>query len=117
MTSLSPGGPPSRAVGASRWWTLLEWSNPYSLAFAPYQRPGRIGLETYLGFLAGCLVLSAALVLLATVRVRRRGAEAGGSPGDPGRMARFRSAAPARPVAGRATRWRGGSGTARGRHG
>ena len=77
---MSPGGPPFRAMGASRWWTVLEWSNPYALALAPYGRPGRIGLETYLEFLAGCLLLSAALVLLATARVRRVALRQAGRP-------------------------------------
>jgi ABC-type transport system involved in multi-copper enzyme maturation permease subunit len=54
--------------------TLYEWaelSNPYYLAYAPYDAPGRVGVTTYLGFLAGCLASSAALVVLATARIRR----------------------------------------------
>ena len=115
---MSLGGPPLRAVGASPWWTLLEWSHPYALALAPYERPGRMGLETYLEFLAGCLLLSALLVLLATARIRRvalkRGRASGDRQPDGGSAAAVAAAAcPARLWT--ATRWRGGNGTAHGR--
>ncbi len=68
------GPPPPRAAGPSLWTPLhdwAEWSNPYYLALAPYNFPGRVGLADYLGFLAGALVVSAALVGLATARIRR----------------------------------------------
>jgi ABC-type transport system involved in multi-copper enzyme maturation permease subunit len=52
---------------------LMEWvgrSNPYYLAVAPYTNPGRVGLLTYLGFLAACVCVSAILLGWATIRVR-----------------------------------------------
>ncbi len=62
-------GSPSGIVGrvVMDW---IEWAHP-SLAIEPYMNPGRVGPMSYLGFLAGCLLLSAALVGLATVRIRR----------------------------------------------
>jgi ABC-type transport system involved in multi-copper enzyme maturation permease subunit len=51
-------------------WRWIACSNPYYLAFAPYSDPGKVGLTTYLGFLAVCLVLSALLLGLATHRIR-----------------------------------------------
>ena len=51
-------------------WGWIECSNPYYLAFAPYSDPGKVGLMTYLGFLAICLFLSALLLSLATLRIR-----------------------------------------------
>jgi ABC-type transport system involved in multi-copper enzyme maturation permease subunit len=53
---------------------LMEWlgrSNPYYLAVAPYTNPGKVGLLTYLGFLAACLCVSAMLLGWATIRVRQ----------------------------------------------
>ncbi len=68
-------GPPPPAGTSGGLWTFLhdaaEWSNPFVLAVAPYRRPGTVGIETYAGFLAGCLLGSAALTGLATARVRR----------------------------------------------
>jgi ABC-type transport system involved in multi-copper enzyme maturation permease subunit len=58
-------GPPPRL--------LMEWlgcTNPYYLAVAPYTDPGKVGITTYLGFLGVCLGLSAALLVLATRRIR-----------------------------------------------
>jgi ABC-type transport system involved in multi-copper enzyme maturation permease subunit len=51
-------------------WGWIACSNPYYLAFAPYSDPGKVGLTTYLGFLAVCLLFSALLLSLATVRIR-----------------------------------------------
>ena len=33
----------------------LEYANPYYLAWAPYRKPGSVGLTTYLVFLGSCL--------------------------------------------------------------
>ena len=87
----------------------------------PYANPGRADVVTYLGFLAGCLAFSAALVGLATARIRRVALGPGGAAG--GRRAvvavvdpRLVEAACARPARrSTLTRWRGGSGTVRGR--
>lgn len=49
-------------------WAVV--SHPTFLAFAPYVRPGEIGLGDYLGFLAGALAVSSALVALAIGRMR-----------------------------------------------
>jgi ABC-type transport system involved in multi-copper enzyme maturation permease subunit len=57
-------------VSAPTLWEWIECSNPYYLAFAPYTDPGKVGLVTYLGFLAICLCLSALLLGLATLRIR-----------------------------------------------
>jgi ABC-type transport system involved in multi-copper enzyme maturation permease subunit len=47
------------------------WSNPYLLALAPSDRPARLGMGTYLGFLAGCLAVGIVSTGLATARIRR----------------------------------------------
>ena len=68
-------------------------------------RPARSAWRRYLGFLAGCLAISAALVVLATARIRRvalsrpggRRPARGGSPAAP----RLSRRSPARPVARR----------------
>ncbi len=60
-------------VGFRRFPPLPRWAqsaHPTFLAFAPYTRPDRVGWVDYLGFLAGSLAISAALVALAIVRVR-----------------------------------------------
>ncbi len=65
--------PPRFARPPGLWETLHDWaawSNPYYLAFAPYNNPGRVRAADYLEFLAGCLACSAALVGLATARIR-----------------------------------------------
>ena len=64
-------------------WEFLVWirgiprpprwaiaSNPLILAFAPYSRPGTVGLEDYAGFTASCLVVSGLLAGLAIGRIR-----------------------------------------------
>ena len=67
-------GPPPPAAGGASLWTFLHdcavWSNPYVLAMAPYHTPGKAGMGTYAGFLAGCLATSAVLTGLATARIR-----------------------------------------------
>ncbi len=65
--------PSSGAAGPALWAALREWAewpNPYHLAFAPYNVPSTVGVADYLGFLAGCLAISAALLGLATARIR-----------------------------------------------
>ncbi len=49
-------------------WAIV--SHPTYLAFAPYVRPDRVTLADYLGFLAGALAVSSALVALAIGRMR-----------------------------------------------
>ncbi len=49
---------------------FVELTNPYFLVYAPYDAPGKLGLVTYLGFLASCLCISGLLVLLAAFRIR-----------------------------------------------
>jgi ABC-type transport system involved in multi-copper enzyme maturation permease subunit len=75
--------PPPRAAGLSLWAALhewAEWANPYYLAFAPYNHPGRVGAADYLEFLAGGLACSAALLGLATARIRRVALKQAGRP-------------------------------------
>ena len=124
-----PGGnaaPASAARGGgANLWTILhdcaEWSNPFILAMAPYQTPGKVGMGTYLGFLAGCLAISAGLTGLATARIRGVALRQAGRPA--GRSGLADSPAPPAPPGCRgcparrwtSTRWPGGSGTACGR--
>jgi ABC-type transport system involved in multi-copper enzyme maturation permease subunit len=64
----------TRIVGPPPGWSLA--ANPYTLAFAPYSAPGRVGLWDYLGFFAAVLGAAVALALLAVWRMRpvaRRG--------------------------------------------
>ena len=49
-------------------------------AFAPYSDPGKVGLTTYLGFLGVCLLLSALLLGLATLRIRGVALKQAGQP-------------------------------------
>ena len=49
-------------------WTLL--ANPFYVAFAPYARPGVLGLWDYLGFFVTALVTSALMTWLAVWRMR-----------------------------------------------
>jgi ABC-type transport system involved in multi-copper enzyme maturation permease subunit len=52
---------------------LLDWlenTSPYNLAWAPYMKPGSVGLTTYLVFLGSCLLISAILAALSTCRIR-----------------------------------------------
>jgi ABC-type transport system involved in multi-copper enzyme maturation permease subunit len=77
------GGMPPPVAALSPWGTLRDWaerSNPYSLAYEPYSSPGKVGVETYLGFLAGCLLTSAALTGLATARIRAVASRQAGRP-------------------------------------
>jgi ABC-type transport system involved in multi-copper enzyme maturation permease subunit len=52
-------------------WESVNLTNPYYLAFAPYSHPGKVGLTTYLVFLAVCLGLSGLFVGLSTLRIRK----------------------------------------------
>jgi ABC-type transport system involved in multi-copper enzyme maturation permease subunit len=49
----------------------LLYVSPYWLAFAPYSNPGEVTGHDYFLYLGGCLLCSAACVLLATWRMRR----------------------------------------------
>lgn len=65
-------------------WMLA--TNPVLLAFAPYERPGKVSLADFVGFAAGALAISAALVVLAigrmrAVTVRQAGGPTGRRPG------------------------------------
>lgn len=70
-------------------WGWIACSNPYYLAFAPYSDPGKVGLMTYLGFLGVCLVHSALLLVLATVRIRGVALQQAGRPGMTARRRQF----------------------------
>src|SRR5262249_42701524 len=59
---------PSSVPAFVRDW--LEFGNPYSLVYLPYTSPGKASVLTFAGFAAGCLGVSAVLVLLAALRVR-----------------------------------------------
>jgi ABC-type transport system involved in multi-copper enzyme maturation permease subunit len=69
-------------TAAGPWFLVdwLKWSNPYLLAFAPYNMPGRTGMWSDLGFLAGALGISGLLLALATLRVRRVARKRAGRP-------------------------------------
>lgn len=88
-------GPPPPAGGPTNLWTFLhdaaEWSNPFVLALAPYRTPGMVGIETYAGFLTGCLFGSAALTGLAMAQVRGVSLSRAGRPPRrrPQRLVRF----------------------------
>jgi ABC-type transport system involved in multi-copper enzyme maturation permease subunit len=73
-------GPRAGPMAGNPWTDWLEWTNPFSLAFAPYSSPGRVGVWHYLGFLAVGLLLSGALAGLATARVRRVAVSQAGRP-------------------------------------
>ena len=68
-------------ISAPIWSGLTPWvptgppvwfwkANPYVLAFAPYQQPGYAGAADFAAFTGGVLALSAALLVLAIVRLR-----------------------------------------------
>ena len=61
-------------------WEWIQNTNPFELNFAPMPNPGRIDLMTYLGFLGGCLAISAWLVGLSTLRIRRVALDQAGRP-------------------------------------
>ncbi len=73
-------GPRAGPMAGNPWMDWLEWTNPFSLAFAPYSTPGRVGVAHYLGFLVGSLLLSAGLAGLATARVRHVALSQAGRP-------------------------------------
>jgi ABC-type transport system involved in multi-copper enzyme maturation permease subunit len=86
-------GLPAWVAAASVWAALhdwAEWSNPYLLALAPYNSPGRASVGTYLGFLAGSLAVSTALTVLATLRIRRVTLQQAGRPSSVVRSRRSR---------------------------
>jgi ABC-type transport system involved in multi-copper enzyme maturation permease subunit len=69
-----------RGVSGSALADWIELANPYILALPPYSMSARLGAGNYLGFLAGCLVISAMLVGLATARIRRVALKQAGRP-------------------------------------
>ena len=71
---------------------LMEWfgqSNPYYLVVAPYANPGKVGLLTYVVFVAACLSVSAMLLGWATLRVRQVVLKQGRRPVSQARQGRF----------------------------
>jgi ABC-type transport system involved in multi-copper enzyme maturation permease subunit len=55
------------------WVSLPTWVgelNPYWVTYAPYWNPGTTTWREPVGFLAGCVIISSLLVLLATSRIR-----------------------------------------------
>jgi ABC-type transport system involved in multi-copper enzyme maturation permease subunit len=62
--SLSRGRPP----GPPLWFRL---ANPYVIAFAPYNKPGTVGVLEFAAFAGGVLALSALLLGWSIVRLRR----------------------------------------------
>ncbi len=78
ISVLTTGTPRGFVGSATADWVGL--SNPYVLAFAPYNMPSRVDVGTFLLFSAVCLAVSAMLVLLATVRVRRVALRQAGRP-------------------------------------
>src|SRR5262249_32647621 len=46
------------------------WTNPFILAYAPYNRPGAVEMTDYAWFLAACLVVSAVCTVLGILTVR-----------------------------------------------
>jgi ABC-type transport system involved in multi-copper enzyme maturation permease subunit len=69
VSPLAGGSPPWSF--APELWEYSVHGNPYYLVFAPYTSPGSVGMSTYLRFLGICLGLSATLVGLAMLCVRR----------------------------------------------
>lgn len=70
----------SRAYG---FWPAPHWfemANPYVLVFAPYVKPGTVGVAEYALFVAAALVVSAALTLLSIARLRSVAAAEAGRP-------------------------------------
>ena len=63
-------GVPSLRFAAPALLDWLEYTNPFYLAWAPYRKPGSVGLTTYLVFLGSCLGISAILAALSTCRIR-----------------------------------------------
>jgi ABC-type transport system involved in multi-copper enzyme maturation permease subunit len=61
---------PSLRFSAPVLWDWIDSTNPYYLAWAPYRKPGSVGLTNYVVFLGFCLGLSGMLAVLATCRIR-----------------------------------------------
>ncbi len=68
-----------RSYWSSSWvwmalgWVPIEWfsnSNPFSLAFGPYMRPGSVTLWHHSGFLLGALLISMVLIAISIRRIR-----------------------------------------------
>jgi hypothetical protein len=70
-------------------WGGIRYANPFELILAPYSSPGQVDLLTYLGFLGGCLAISAWLVGLATLRIRGVALQQAGRPETRPRRRRF----------------------------
>ena len=99
----SPGaGDEPRGMTLYEWVEMVESLLPGHAR--PTRSPGKVGVETYLGFLAGCLADLGRAGGPGDGADPRRGVEAGGSAGGPARLAAAArlagAAAAARPVAG-----------------
>ncbi len=55
---------------SNQFWTYGSPANPYYLVSAPYTSPESIGYGSWLAYLAGCLLVSTLLIVLATWRIR-----------------------------------------------
>jgi hypothetical protein len=51
-------------------WDWLAWSNPFTLVWAPYSRPGSVSLFSYVMFLICCIGISGIFAAVATLRIR-----------------------------------------------
>ena len=70
LLAFALGPPPTRFSVPPFILENVEVTHPYYLVYLPYSSPGKLGLMTYLGFLASCLCISGLLVLLAAFRIR-----------------------------------------------
>ena len=69
-TFSATGISPSLPFLTNALWDSLEVTNPYFLGYAPYRKPGSVGLLSYVMFLGCCLGLSGVFACLATRRLR-----------------------------------------------
>lgn len=70
------------ATAPTSW---AKYINPYYLCFAPYMDPGSVGMLDFVYFVAGSLLLSVLLLLIATFGLRRAILRQGAAPTRPGR--------------------------------
>jgi ABC-type transport system involved in multi-copper enzyme maturation permease subunit len=57
-----------RGLPAAPDWLTL--TNPFVLAFAPYDEPGKVGVLNFIGFIVGALFVATVLVALSILRLR-----------------------------------------------
>ena len=63
-------GVPSPSAIPPIVWDWVQLTNPYSLVFAPYYSPGKVGTSAFVAYLGSCLFLSGLLLGLAAWRIR-----------------------------------------------